>query len=228
MSSNCNVTYRDLGSILRVCQINVEGISKSKSQFLEKLLDDHKIDVLVVQETHAECEDDLHARGSVSGYTVIGATYSKAYGIATYVRNQLSNISLLSTSTNDDINIVTIKVADTIVNIYKPPSVAWPDHVLETHPHPVVYIGDLNSHHELWKYETSDANGDRLVEWCELHHNHLVFDAKDFGTFFSAAWRREYNPDLCFVSTNTDQQLNNPFSHIVKYCHTFQEVNIAQ
>lgn len=51
-------------------------------------------------------------------------------------------------------------------------------------------------------YNTNDANSDTLKEWSESRNLFLVFYAKDRSTFFSARWRRGYNPDLCFVSRN--------------------------
>lgn len=52
----------------------------------------------------------------------------------------------------------------------------------------------------MWKYNKSDENGEALVEWAEEQNTYLVFDAKDRGTFSSAAWRRDYNAEMCFVS----------------------------
>ena len=65
-------------------------------------------------------------------------------------------------------------------------------------------IHDFNSHHTQWKYLQNDANGNTLVDWYENNNLHLVFDAKDRGTFKSARWRNEYNPDLCFVTKDSN------------------------
>lgn len=102
---------------------------------------------------------------------------------------------------------MTIKIgAVTVVNIYKPPATGWTPEVIKTHPHPSVYIGDFNSHHEMWKYSTNDNNGEALARWAEEQNTYLIFDTKDRGTFVSAAWRREYNPDLCFVSRDENDR----------------------
>lgn len=74
--------------------------------------------------------------------------------------------------------------------------------VIKKQPHPAIYIGDFNSHHEQWRYKDCDLNGEKLVQWAENEHVHLVYDAKDRCTLRSAAWRQEYNPDLCFVSSD--------------------------
>ncbi|XP_060524498.1 uncharacterized protein LOC132700921 [Cylas formicarius] len=76
----------------------------------------------------------------------------------------------------------------------------WPPQVTDLHPHPAVYLGDFNSHHQEWKYSKNDENGDTLVGWAERNQLFHVFDAKAKGTYRSVAWKQEYTPDLCFVT----------------------------
>lgn len=197
---------RQLGPRLRVCSINVEGICRSKCECLSKLLLDKDIDVLAVQETHVDNEKQLQSRGRIPGYDLIGATYHRSYGVATYVRSNIENATLCSADILNDIHEVTVRVGEiTVYNTYKPPLMSWPQHIIHPLPHPAVYVGDFNSHHKNWRYSENDANGEDLVEWSEEHSTYLVFDAKDRGTFRSAAWKREYNPDLCFVSTDANK-----------------------
>lgn len=197
---------KNLGPIIRICQINIEGISRSKCQVLHQILSQNEIDVVAIQETHAADEEQLSHRGKIPGYHLVGATYHHAYGVATYARTTIENASLCSSFIDNDIHKVTIKIGDvTISNIYKPPATSWPPQVIATAPHPAVYLGDFNSHHTQWKYRDSDENGEKLASWAEANNLYLVFDAKDRGTFKSAAWRQEYNPDLCFVTTNEDR-----------------------
>ncbi|XP_072381681.1 uncharacterized protein [Diabrotica undecimpunctata] len=198
---------KELGPSVRICHLNIEGISRSKCEYLQKVLIENNIDVIAIQETHVENEEQILARGRIRGYDLLGATYHPAYGVATYVRNKIENAHVCSTSDINNIHTVTIQIGEiTISNIYKPPAVLWPPHVIHAHPHPSVYVGDFNSHHELWKYRQSDQNGEALLNWSEEVDTYLVFDAKDQGTFRSAVWKREYNPDLCFVSTNEKNQ----------------------
>lgn len=194
---------RNIGPSIRICQINVEGISRAKSEYLSRLLLDNKVDVLTVQETHTESEEQFSRRGHIPGYTALGATYHHTYGVATYIRNNIDHAQIVTCKSDNDIHTVSIKVEDiTIINVYKPPATIWPEIALPIQQHPAVYIGDFNSHHERWKYTDCDINGTKLNDWAENNDLHLVFDAKDRGTFRSAAWGREYNPDLCFVSCN--------------------------
>lgn len=69
--------------------------------------------------------------------------------------------------------------------------------------HPTLIIGDFNSHHNAWGYDTNDDNGITLHDWAEQKDLALIIDLKDEGTFRSARWQRDYNPDLCFVTKNT-------------------------
>ncbi|XP_060534517.1 uncharacterized protein LOC132706936 [Cylas formicarius] len=101
----------------------------------------------------------------------------------------------------NNIHSVVTKIGDIhITNIYKPPKMLWPPQVTDLRPHPAVYLGDFNSHHQEWKYSKNDENGDTLVVWAERNQLFHVFDAKAKGTYRSAAWKQEYNPDLCFVT----------------------------
>jgi len=40
-----------------------------------------------------------------------------------------------------------------------------------------------------------------LIDWIKNYRYHLIFDAKERGTFHSARWSKDYNPDLCISST---------------------------
>lgn len=194
-----------LGSIIRIYQENVEGISKEKSIYMSRFLHEKSIDVVLLQETHTANESQLKNRGQIEGYDLIGATYHPHYGTATYVKSNIENAALISTNTAEMIFTIIINVGGTnIVNIYKPPNTSWPTETIQTVDHPAIYMGDFNSHHTQWKYSQNDNNGNALVEWYEKNDLHLVFDAKDRGTFKSARWKNEYNPDLCFVTKNSN------------------------
>jgi hypothetical protein len=91
-----------------------------------------------------------------------------------------------------------------VSNIYKPPNANWPEPPLPTVTHPALVMGDFNSHHTAWGYNVSDKNGEDLTQWSELNNLYLVHDAKQRGTFHSARWSRDYNPDLCFVTRNRE------------------------
>lgn len=80
--SQCPLT-KILGPSVRVCYLNIEGISRAKSEYLSTLLLDNNIDVVLIKETHAHTLEDLHKRGRIHCYDLIGATYHNAYGFST-------------------------------------------------------------------------------------------------------------------------------------------------
>lgn len=202
----CPLT-KDLGPQLRILQLNIEGISRSKSEYLTRVLEEHKIDVVLIQETHAGSFEDLCRRCKLNGYALAGATYHNSYGTATYARKDIENVRLIEESNQNNIFVVTIQISGTVVsNIYKPPTTPWPDHVIPKYQHPCTYLGDFNSHHTRWKYRDNDSNGETLLRWAESNNTYLVFDAKDNDTFFSGRWKQGYNPDLCFVSRDEKHQ----------------------
>jgi hypothetical protein len=62
-------------SNLKICHINIEGISGisiSKSEYLARLMHDEDIDIVTVQATHAGSEENLRRRGTIPRYTLIG------------------------------------------------------------------------------------------------------------------------------------------------------------
>ena len=197
--------YKVIGAVTKVCQLNIEGISKDKCDYLSKICLDNHIDIIVLQETHVETEEKMFARGNVRGYILVDFIPSKVHGIATYVRENIDSYEMVLKHVFSGIFVLAIKVADLhIVNVYKPPNVAWPIGMDILYPHPVVYVGDFNCHHTLWGYEQNDENGVALYSWMDTNNLHVVFDAKDRKTFHSARWRKDYNPDLCIVSCNSN------------------------
>lgn len=198
---------KNIGQSVRICQLNIEGISRSKCQYLSKILKENDVDILLIQEAHLENDEQARARANIPGYNIIGITFHAHYGNITYARNDIENINLVSTSTENDIHSIAVKMGETtIVNIYKPPGTAWPRNVLPQYQHPAVYSGDFNSHHTEWKYQHNDTNGERLYDWITENNIQLIFDAKERGSFKSRVWNREYNPDLTFVTTSNSGQ----------------------
>lgn len=76
--NNSSIVKPEIGDSLRIMQLNIEGISASKCEVLEVLA--------ALQETHLTLEG---SRSAVRGYTMIGASQHKKFGIATYVKDDL-------------------------------------------------------------------------------------------------------------------------------------------
>jgi hypothetical protein len=196
-----------LGPQLRILQIIVEGISKAKSEFLSKILKEEEIDVAVLQETHTVDDTQLHDRGFISGFTLAGRVNDEKYGIATYVRTQLV-AEHLENNSGSSVFTSTVKLGSlTITNLYKPPAVIWPDPPTQPYAGPWITFGDFNSHHTTWGYNQSDPNGRKLKDWADMNKLALIRDAKQQGTFRSARWNQDYNPDLCFCTSDLEDKV---------------------
>jgi hypothetical protein len=44
------------GLNLKICHLNIEGISASKSDYLNRLIRKHEIDIVAIQETHTQLQ----------------------------------------------------------------------------------------------------------------------------------------------------------------------------
>jgi len=87
-------------------------------------------------------------------------------------------------------------------------------------PHPVVLVGDFNSHHPDWGYQEADLDGESLQEWALNNDYLLLHDAKKRGTFHSARWQRYYSPDLCWISTTVGRSQLHASSVVLGDCPT--------
>jgi hypothetical protein len=71
---------------LQICHLNIEDISASKSDYLSRLMIEHEIDIVAIQETHTNSDLNLLNRGKLPGFNV--------HGIATNVRDTLADCFL--------------------------------------------------------------------------------------------------------------------------------------
>jgi len=186
-----------VGPALRILQLNVEGLSAAKRSVISSIAVQEKIDIICLQETHVD--GDIASRFTITGFDLVSYKLHAKHGRATYVRGNITEAAhVVSTPFCDVIRVGGYHVA----NVYKPPSERWDSaNVLPVLPHPSVFIGDFNSHHPDWGYQTADSDGDQLQNWSTLNDLQLIHDTKQRGTFHSARWQRDYSPDLCWMST---------------------------
>lgn len=67
-----------------------------------------------------------------------------------------------------------------------------------------ILAGDFNS--PTWGYSETVQNGEMVQEWAENELLDLIYDPKLPYSFNSGRWKRGYNLDLIFVSSNISQQ----------------------
>lgn len=117
--------------------------------YLSKLVLDNSIDVMFLQETRADYEEGLRKRGHCM-LLQFNATYHHCYDIATYLSNDIEHAHLPSTSIENNIHVVGIKVDNIrLISVYKPPNQVWPSTVLQVYEHKTIYAGYFNSHNEM-------------------------------------------------------------------------------
>ena len=185
-----------LGPAIRILQLNVEGLSAAKRTLIGTIAIEQNIDIICLQETHID--KDESRLFTIQGYDLISYVLHAKHGRATYVIQDLADAQQVRTTKHCDI----IRVGGFhVANVYKPPSENWQESTLPILPHPAVYVGDFNSHHTQWGYNSACRDGEALAEWASANDFHLVYDPKQKGTFRSARWNQEYNPDLCWVSS---------------------------
>lgn len=198
-----NHVFLDIGPAIRILQLNIEGISAAKREILAAICSTEKVDIICLQEVHAEA-DIPRSRLKIENYDLVAFTGHRQHGRATYVRSDIADAELVESAALFD----TIRVGSyKITNVYKPPPTDWTNAALPAHQHPAIYVGDFNSHHATWGYERADSNGDWLMEWSSQLNLSLVIELKQKRSFHSARWNRDYSPDLCWVTSYNGQPL---------------------
>ena len=86
--------------------------------------------------------------------------------------------------------------------MYKPPPEPFRLPALGQRNKPHIVIGDFNSHSTLWGYTTTNSDGESVEQWVDSNSLSLIQNANLPKSFNSAIWKRGYNPDLIFVSSN--------------------------
>lgn len=185
--------------ILKIAQLNVEGLTRAKAEIISKTFSE--IDVLTLQETHV-LEEETN-RLMISGFDIVSCIGHNKHGLATYI-NKKKSFGNIEQAAGDD-NATGVRIDNlTIFNVYKPPSRNLSTMVLLICQHPVIYIEDFNSHSTEWGYPTKNEDGEALSNWAALNHLQLIYDAKQGGMFISGRWGSKTSPDLCFVSVEID------------------------
>jgi len=194
-----------LGNSIKILNLNIEGLSMAKCEYLEKLLMNHDIDVLLLQETHVGA-DAPPSRYTVQGYHLIARVNHNQYGTMIMARKPEIVEVVTSEIKENDVHESVIRIGNlTIGNLYKPPQSEWAD-TLREYQHPSAVIGDFNSHHHDWGYQSCNNAGEEVSQWASQTNMQLIYSPNDRRTFFSARWRREYNPDLIFVTRDENQR----------------------
>jgi hypothetical protein len=205
---------------IRVVHLNVEGLTRAKSEILSKTFKD--ADVLALQETYVP--EGESSRLKIPGFNMIDYIGHRKHGLATYVNQNIEETNVVPIAGN--IHSIGIRIGNLITyNVYKPPSEMWSNSVLPVQQYPTIYIGDFNSHSTEWGYPNENEDWGKLTSWAAVNRLLLVYDAKQVGTFESGRWGTTTSPDLCFVSIDKNHQ---PIRVSRAILQNFQKANINQ
>lgn len=91
MKMKHNTKKIHIGRSVAIFQLNIEGSSQKKSEFLSKLAIENDAHVIAVQETQIGDGVEYHTHGLVPGFTAAAYVNSRIYGIVTYIREDLQN-----------------------------------------------------------------------------------------------------------------------------------------
>lgn len=117
---NNRSAVRHIGPSSRICQINIEGVSRSKGEYLSKFLAEKNISVLLVQETHTESNEELNSRCQINGFDLVVAEHSRPHGIAIYVKQGSTDVHIVESNTMNNVYSSVIRIgALHITNVYK-------------------------------------------------------------------------------------------------------------
>lgn len=190
---------------LTVISVNIEGLSSPKQHLLYELCQEHKCDVLCIQETH---KDNYQKRPYIPGLKLVAEIPHPKYGSAVFVKPEIQ-VESVHCTINQSIEIISLELSNCVItSVYKPPSERFsfaPPKNFNSEKTSVI-IGDFNSHSHVWGYAHEDENGEAVLSWAESNHLSLIHDSKLPPSFNCGRWRRGYNPDLLFVSESVAQQ----------------------
>ena len=103
----------------------------------------------------------------------------------------------------ENVEFITVALPGVVVHsLYKPLPEPFLLPPLGQRIKPHIVIGDFNSHSTLWGYTTTDSDGEAVEQWADSNRLSLIHNAKLPKSFNSAIWKKGYNPDLIFVSSN--------------------------
>ena len=167
-----------------ILQLNIEGLTASKMNILHHLAMQSESLVILLQETHCTDAEKL----VLPNYQLAESSLSRKHGLATFVHERLRYTLLDQSPSTSEIEWLCVDVDGyKIVNVYKPPPTRLQTLDLPVYPHPCLYFGDFNCRHAHWGYDDNSPDGERLAGWASINYFAFLYNAKDAGSFNSAA-----------------------------------------
>ena len=149
-----------LSKALTVISANIEGLTAAKASMLSEMCKREKCHCLCLQETHRSTN---LPRPKIAGMSLIVERPHNKYGSAILIRDDLK-VTNVHESVQGNIEVITIVMPGVAVHsVYKPPNEQFKLPSLGHSDLPHIVIGDFNSHSTTWGYETTDDNGEVVM-----------------------------------------------------------------
>ena len=182
---------------MTVISANVEGLTASKASILSVICKEQHC--LCLQETHRS-KDQAMPRNP--GMALVAERPHNKHGSSVFIRDSLK-VNNISICEEGNVELITVELSGVIVHsMYKPPPEPFRLPALGQRNKPHIVIGDVNSHITLWRYTTTTSDAESVEKWADSNSLSLIHNAKLPISFNSAIWKKGYNPDLIFVSSN--------------------------
>lgn len=178
---------------LTICYWNANGL-KSKLHELKHFVNDHNIDIMLINETHLKSSDSPN----ISQYILYNNNrpISKGGGTAIYIKHSIPHCELPTANTESmEISSIQVNLKSGPLNlhsVYYPPNATfYPNDVkkiFNTNT-PTIIAGDLNAKHSEWNSIKTNTRGKELKKLADL--NQIVIDGPSDPTH-----EHQSNPDV--------------------------------
>ena len=142
--------------------------------------------------------------------TLVAERPHNKHGSSVFVRDGLK-VNSIFVCEEENVEFITVELPGVVVHsLYKPPPEPFLLPPLGQRIKSRIVIGDFNSHSTLWGYTITDSDGEAVEQWADSYRLSLIHNAKLPKSFNSAIWKKGYNPDLIFVSSNISDMPTKP------------------
>ena len=151
-----------------------------------------------------------------------------------FIRDGLK-VNNISVCNEENVELITVELPGVVVHaMYKPPPEPFRLPVLGQRNKPHIVIADFNNHSTLCGYTTTNSDGESVEQWADSNSLSLIHNAKLPKSFNRAIWKKGYNADLIFVSSNISDMCRKSVLHSIQrtqhrpICVTVNPVYVPQ
>ena len=242
---------QDNETTLRILQININGVT-NKIHELENTARQHKIDIILIQETWLT---NKHKTPKITGYTghrKDRETNQKGGGLLTYIKDNITHTPLNNPQDIDSthIELLTTKIHFTknkhlhVSNIYIPPRSSQTQdedqHINACLAHVLtmqnsILAGDINAHSDLWYSPTQDHRGRVIADYLQ-NSEHLILNTDTRTRRPNNSLQQDTSPDITTIHNSlynraqweTLTKLNSDHLPILTTLHTRTKFRLTQ